>query len=356
MEDSDLAVSYPDYLDWQAQQSVFEEMAARMPTGGVITGANDPERVIGRLVTPNFFSTLGVQLMLGRSFTEAENSPGAAPVIVISYGVWQRQFGGVTDVIGKPITYNGEPWTVVGVLPASFDFYGRTNVNNDVFTPLGLLNNQDFMRDRNSHTVRITARLKPDVTLEHARAELNAIAARLANQYPASNTGFGVTARQFLDDYLGDFSYTLRVIFAAVGFMLLIACANVANLMLARATSRGREIALRFALGASRWRITQQLMIESLILAVIGGVFGVLIATWGISLLSKINTGELSRLDEVNIDGRVLAFTFLITLVVGSLAGFLPALQNSRFGLNEVLKKGDRASSASSSGKLRRGW
>jgi putative ABC transport system permease protein len=354
IEDSDLAVSYPDYLDWQAQQSVFEEMAARMPTGGVITGANDPERVIGRLVTPNFFSTLGVQPMLGRSFTEAENSPGSAPVIVISYGVWQRQFGGVTDVIGKPITYNGEPWTVVGVLPASFDFYGRTNVNNDVFTPLGLLNNQDFMRDRNSHTVRITARLKPDVTLEHARAELKAIAARLANQYPASNTGFGVTARPFLDDYIGDFSYTLRVIFAAVGFMLLIACANVANLMLARATSRGREIALRFALGASRWRITQQLMIESLILAVIGGVFGVLIATWGISLLSKINTGELSRLDEVNIDGRVLAFTFLITLVVGSLAGFLPALQNSRFGLNEVLKKGDRASSASSSGKLRR--
>src|SRR4030095_1938134 len=238
--------------------------------------------------------------------------------------------------------------------PASFDFYGRTNVNNDVFTPLGLLNNQDFMRDRNSHTVRITARLKPDVTLEHARAELKAIAARLANQYPASNTGFGVTARPFLDDYIGDFSYTLRVIFAAVGFMLLIACANVSNLMLARATSRGREIALRFALGASRWRITQQLMIESLILAVIGGVFGVLIATWGISLLSTIHTGELSRLDEVNIDGRVLAFTFLITLVVGSLAGFLPALQNSRFGLNEVLKKGDRASSASSSGKLRR--
>ena len=354
LEDSDLALSYADYLDWQAQQSVFEQMAARMPTGGVITGANEPERVIGRLVTPNFFSTLGVAPLLGRSFTEDENRPGASPVMVISYGVWQRQFGGAADVIGKPVTYNGERWTVVGVLPASFDFYGRININNDVFTPIGLLADQGFMRDRSSHTVRVTARLKPNISLERARSEMNALAARLATQYADSNTGIGVTARAFLDDYVGDFRQTLRVIFAAVLFMLLIACANVANLMLARATSRSREVALRLALGASRWRITQQLLIESLILAVLGGAFGVLIATWGISLLSKINTGELSRLDEVNIDARVLAFTFLVTLIVGSLAGLLPAFQNSRFGLNEVLKKGNRGSSGSSGGRLRR--
>jgi putative ABC transport system permease protein len=352
LEDSDLAVSYPDYLDWRSQTSAFEDMAARLPTGGVITGANEPERVIGRLVTPSFFPTLGVQPMLGRSFTEAENTPGAA-VMVISHGLWQRQFGGSRDAIGKPITYNGEAWTVIGVLPPTFDFYGRTNINNDFFAPLGRLGNEDFMRDRNSHALRVTARLKADVSIEHARSELNAIAARLANQYPSSNTGIGVTARSFLDDYVGDFRYALRVIFAAVGFMLLIACANVANLMLARATSRSREIALRLALGASRWRITQQLMIESLILAVVGGVVGVLLATWGINLLSKIDTGELSRLDEVSIDGRVFAFTFLVTLVVGSLAGLLPTLQNSRFGLNEVFKTRDRSSS-SSGGKLRR--
>ncbi|HSE34210.1 MAG TPA: ABC transporter permease [Pyrinomonadaceae bacterium] len=353
LEEPDLAVSYPDFLDWRSQNSVFEDMAARLPTGGVIQGANEPERVIGRLVTPSFFSTLGVQPLFGRSFTEAENTPGAAPVMVISHGLWQRQFGGSRDVIGKPITYNGAVWTVIGVLQPSFDFYGRTNINNDIFTPLGLLGNQDFMRDRNSHAVRVTARLKPDVSIERARSELNAIAGRLANQYPSSNTGIGVTTRSFLDDYVGDFRYALRVIFAAVGFMLLIACANVANLMLARATSRSREIALRLALGASRWRITQQLMIESLILAVVGGVFGVLLATWGISLLSKIDTGELSRLDEVSIDGRVFLFTFLVTLIVGSLAGLLPTLQNSRFGLNEVFKTGDR-SSASSGGRLRR--
>ena len=353
-EDPDIAISYPDYLDWRAQQSVFEDMAARMPTGGIISGAGDPERVIGRLVTPNFFSTLGVPPMLGRSFTEDENMPGAPAVMVISYGLWQRQFGGAAGAIGKAITYNGEPWTVIGVLPASFDFYGRVNVNNDVFTPLGRLRDQDFMLDRNLHTVRVTARLKPNVSLERAHAELSAITARLASEFPSSNAGLGVTVRSFLDDYIGDFRQTLRIIFAAVAFMLLIACANVANLMLARATSRSREIALRLALGASRWRVTQQLIIESLILAVVGGALGVLLATWGVSLLSKINTGELSRLDEVSIDARVVVFTFLVSLVVGSLAGLLPALQNSRVGLNEALKKGDRASSASSGGKLRR--
>ncbi|HVQ39672.1 MAG TPA: ABC transporter permease, partial [Pyrinomonadaceae bacterium] len=158
---ADISVAYPDYLDWRAQNTVFQEMSARMPTGGVISGAHEPERVIGRLVTPNFFSTLGIQPMLGRAFTEAETVPGSPPLIVISYGVWQRQFAGDPDAIGKSITYNGEPWTVVGVMPASFDFYGRTNINNDVFTPLGRISNLDYMRDRTSHTVRVTARLKP---------------------------------------------------------------------------------------------------------------------------------------------------------------------------------------------------
>ncbi len=352
--DPDISVAYPNYLDWRAQQSAFEEMSARMPTGGIITGANEPERVIGRRVTPSFFSTLGVQPMLGRAFTEDENNPGAPAVMVISHGLWQRQFGGAHDSIGKPITYNGEPWTVIGVMPPWFDFYGRTNINNDFFTPLGRLNKQEFMQDRNSHTVRVTARLKPGVTIEQARAELSALSARLAMQYPESNTGVGATTRSFLDDYVGDSRQSLRIIFTAVAFMLLIACANVANLMLARATTRRREIALRLALGASRWRIVRQLITESLILALVGGAFGVLLATWGVNLLSKLDTGELSRMDEVSIDGRVLAFTFLITLFVGILSGLFPALQNSRFSLNEALKEGDRISSAGAGGRLRR--
>ncbi len=169
--DPDISVAYPDYLDWLAQQSVFEEMSAHMPTGGIISGANEPERVLGRWVTPSFFSTLGVQPMLGRAFTEAENNPGAPPVMVISHGLWQRQFGGAHDAIGKPIAYNGEPWTVIGVMPPWFDFYGRTNLNNDLFTPLGRRSNQAYMQDRNSHTVQVTARLKPGVPIEQARAE-----------------------------------------------------------------------------------------------------------------------------------------------------------------------------------------
>ena len=351
---TDIAVAYPDYLDWRAQQAVFEEMSARMPTGGIISGANEPERVIGRLVTPSFFSTLGVQPMLGRAFTEAENSPGTPPVMVISHGLWQRQFGGASDAVGKSITYNGEPWIVIGVMPPWFDFYGRTNINNDFFTPLGRLSSQEFMQDRNSHTVRVTARLKSGVTIEQAQSELSAIAARLATQYPASNTGVGAMARSLLDDYVGDLRQSLRLIFTAVAVMLLIACANVANLMLARATTRRREIALRLALGATRRRIVRQLITESLILAVVGGALGVLLAIWGVKLLSKLNTGDLSRLDEVSIDARVLGFSLLITLLVGIVSGLFPALQNSRLGLNEALKDGDRISSAGSGGRLRR--
>jgi putative ABC transport system permease protein len=354
LESRDISVAYPDYLDWRQQNSMFEEMSARMPTGGVITGGNEPERVIGRLVTPSFFSTLGVQPMLGRGFTEAENKPGTPPVMVISHGLWQRQLGGASDVVGKSVTYNGEPWTVIGVMPAWFDFYGRTNINNDIFVPLGYLNNLEFMQDRSSHTVRVTARMKPGVSIEQARAELSALSARMATQYPASNTGVGANTRSFMDDYVGDSRQSLRVIFTAVAFMLLIACANVANLMLAQATTRRREIALRLALGASRWRITRQLITESLVLAAVGGAFGVLLATWGVNLLSKLNTGEWSRMEEVSIDGRVLGFTFLTILLVGILSGLFPSLQTSRFGLNEALKKGNRTSSAGSGGKLRR--
>jgi putative ABC transport system permease protein len=354
LKNPDISVSYPDYLAWRAQQSVFEEMSARMPTGGVIAGTHEPERVIGRLVTPSFFSTLGVQPMLGRAFTDAEDNPGAQPVMVISYGLWQRQFGAGADAIGKSVNYNGEPWTVVGVMPSWFDFYGRTNINNDVLVPLGRLNNLEFMQDRKSHTVRVTARLKPGVSIELARSELNTISARLATEYPSSNTGVGARTQSFLDDYVGDSRPALRLIFVAVAFMLLIACANVASLMLARATSRRREIALRLALGASRWRIVRQLITESLLLSFLGSAVGVLLAAWGINLFSKLSTGEMSRMDEVSIDGRVLGFTILITFIVGVLSGLFPALQSSRFGLNESLKEGDRFSSAGAGGKLRR--
>ncbi|MGH9871754.1 MAG: ABC transporter permease [Pyrinomonadaceae bacterium] len=351
-QSADLSVSYPDYLDWRAQQTVFQEMSARMPTGGVITGQGEPDRVIGRLVTASFFSTLGVQPFIGRAFTDQEDKPGNK-VMVLGHELWQRRFGGDRDVIGKSITYNGQSWTVVGIMPAGFDFYGRNNINNDIFVPLGMLADQDFMRDRQAHTVLITARLKPGIGLEEARSQLNALAARLALQYPASNTGIGVTTRSFLDDYVGDSRRALLVIFAAVALMLLIASANVANLMLARATTRRKEIAVRLALGASKWRIARQLMTESLILAVAGGVLGVLLANWGINLILKLNTGEWSRLDDATIDLRVLGFTLVITLMVGGLFGLAPVLQSSKYRLHEALKEGTRASASVAAGRLR---
>ena len=351
LQSADISVSYPDYLDWRARQTVFEEMSARMPAGGVITG-DDPERVIGRLVTASFFSTLNVQPFLGRGFTEAEDRPGGPRAMVLSHGLWQRRFGG-SDPIGRSISYNGEPWTVVGVMPAGFDFYGRTNINNDFLIPLGSIADQDFMKDRNSHTVRVIARLREGVAIEKAHSELSALAASLEKQYPASNTGIGVRVRTFLDDYIGDSRTILLVIFGSVVFMLLIACANVANLTLARATSRRKEIALRLALGASRWRIARQLGTESLILALVGGAIGVVLATWGVGLLVKLSPDALERLDDVSVDARVLAFTFLITLAVGLLFGIFPAFQSSGVDLNKALKESGPSLSTRAGGRLR---
>jgi putative ABC transport system permease protein len=352
-EQRDISVSFPDYLEWRGEQNVFEDLAARMPAGGVITGSGDPERVIGRLVTASFFSTLGVPPHLGRSFSAAEDQPGGARVMVISHELWQRRFGGDPAVINKAINYNGEPWTIIGVLPARFDFYGRDNISNDIFMPLGHLASDDFMHDRKSHTVRVIGRLKAGVSLEQARATITALAQRQAAQHPDSNTDTGANLRSLLDDYVGDSRRALLVVFAAVGFMLLIACANVANLMLARATTRRREIALRLALGASRWRVARQLLTECLLLSVGGGALGILLATWGVNLLIRLEPDSLSRLDDVSVDWQALGFTFLVTVIVAVLFGLAPALQSARARLSEALKEGGRSSASGLAGKLR---
>jgi putative ABC transport system permease protein len=352
IERPDMSVSFPDYLEWRSQQTIFEDMSARLPAGGIITGGGEPERVIGRLVTASFFSTLGVQPALGRAFTEAEDQPGTR-AIVIGYDLWQRRFAGNPAIINKSIIYNNEPWTVVGVMPARFDFYGRTNVNNDFFMPLGQFSAEDYMHQRRSHTVRVLGRLKAGVTLEQARAVMSALAARQAAEHPDSNTGTGATVVSLLDEYVGDSRRALLVVFAAVAFMLLIACANVANLMLVRATTRRREIALRLALGASRWRVARHLLTESVLLAVAGGALGVLLATWGVNLLIKLEPDGLNRLEDVSVDFQALGFTFLITLIVAVLFGLAPALQGTRTRLSEALKEGGRSATAGVSSRLR---
>ncbi|HVG37950.1 MAG TPA: ABC transporter permease, partial [Pyrinomonadaceae bacterium] len=335
-----MSVAYPNYLDWREGQTVFESLAAMMPAGGVLTGGGEAERITGRWVTATFFPTLGLPPQLGRFFAAEEEQPGAGRVIVISHALWQRRFGGDRSVIGRAVQFNGESWTIVGVAPANFDFYGVNNRNNDFFIPLGRLADQEYMLDRGAHPLSVIARMKPGVDVERANAEMRTVAERLSTLFTASNGGNGVTVRLFLEEYVGDMRPALMILTAAVALVLLIACANVANLLLARAASRRKEIAVRLALGAGRWRVVRQLLTESLMLAVAGGALGLLLGAWGISLLVKLNLDVLPRTENISLDGRVLGFTMLVTLLTGVVFGLAPALATSKTDLNDALKEG----------------
>ena len=348
-------VAYPNYLDWRAQQTVFEDLAAFMPAGGILTGDGEPERVTGRWVTASFFPTLGIQPHIGRFFDEAEDQVGAERVIVISYGLWQRRFGGDPQVVGRSVRYNSESWTVVGVMPAGFDFYGTANPNNDFCMPLGRLNDQAYMHNRHAHTVTVAGRLRAGAGIEQAEAEMRTIAAQLAQAHPESNNGYDVRVRSFLDDYVGEVRPALLIIMAAVAFVLLIACLNVANLLLAHAASRQKEIVVRLALGAGRWRIIRQLLTESVVLAVMGGALGLLLAAWGIALLLKLYPDSLPRLEEVTIDPRVLGFTLFVTLITAIIFGLAPALQMTKIDLNSALKQGSRSATGGAGSRRLRG-
>ncbi|HKP12994.1 MAG TPA: ABC transporter permease, partial [Blastocatellia bacterium] len=350
-----MAVAYPNYLDWRARQGVFEEVAAWMPAGGIFTGDGEPERIVGRWVTASFFPTLSVQPHAGRFFDDAEDQPGAERVMVISYGLWQRRYGGDPGVIGRGVRYNGESWTVVGVTPAGFDFYGAANANNDFFMPMGRLSDQSYMRDRSTHPAFVTGRLRAGMSVEQANAEMQTVAAQLADAHPESNTGNGVRVRSLLDDYVGEVRPALLVVMAAVAFVLLIACVNVANLMLARAASRHKEVAVRLALGGSRWRVVRQLLTESVLLACIGGGLGLLLAGWGVEALLRSYSDSLPRIEEVTIDPRVLGFTMFVTLVTGIVFGLAPALQTTKVDLHDALKEGGRTASGGAGGRRLRG-
>jgi putative ABC transport system permease protein len=347
------AVPYENFRDWQLAQHSFERMAARLPAGGIITGAGEPERVFGRYVSAGFFSILRVSPQIGRFFSEAEDKPVAEHVIIISDSLWHRRFAGDRDIVGQAIGYNGESYTVIGVLQSDFDFYGQSNENNDVFMPLGQLEQQD-VRGR-GYPVRITARLKANATEEQARAEIKTLAQQSAFKYPQANSGNAVDLRSLLSDYVGESARGLTVISVAVAVLLIIACANVANLTLARAINRQKEIALRLALGASRFRIIRLLLIESILVAAMGGMLGVGLASWAITLFKTAAPDSLPRLSEIHLNGTVLIATIIATLLSGIVFGLVPAWQTTRFDLHQSLTAGsDRASGSPASQRVRR--
>jgi putative ABC transport system permease protein len=342
---SDVGVSYPDYLDWRSEQRVFVDLAARFPAGGIIIGIGEPERVFGRYVTASFFSTLRIQPQIGRFFNEDEDKAGAAHVLVISDALWRRCFNADPAVIGRAINFNGASWTVIGVLPANFDFYGRSNGNNDMFLPIiGTFGKESFVNDRASHPCAVIARLRAGVSDREATTAMNAIAARLAAQYPATNTSMTVEVHSLLRDFVGEESKALLVTSAGAILVLLIACANVANLTLARASTREREIAVRLAVGGSRWQIVRLLLSESLLIALMGGALGVLLAFLAVAAFKVIGAHVIARIDEIGVDVPVLIFSTGTIFLATVLFGLLPAWKAAHVNVEPALKSGARSS------------
>src|ERR1700678_2845448 len=329
-------VVYLNFLDWQRDTQTFSSMAIYRNQNYNVTGTAEAERLSGYMISADFFSTLGVQPILGRTFRSDDDRVGAAPVVVLGGGLWKRKFGSSPDVIGKALTLNGTSYVVVGVVPSGFTFYGH---DRDVYTAIGQWNDPSFRDRRISVSAHVVGRLKPGVTLPRAQADMDVIARNLAASYPVADQHVGVTLVSMKEDMVGNVQPFLLVLLAAVGFLLLIACANVANLLLARSMGRSREFAIRAALGANQTRVIRQLLTESVLLAGLGGALGLLLAFWGTKAVLATLPGALPRASEVSLDSRVLIFTIVLSLFAGIVFGLAPALKTSRVNLQDVLKK-----------------
>ncbi|MBS1791410.1 MAG: ABC transporter permease [Acidobacteria bacterium] len=334
------ATSPPDFLDYRAQNHTFEEFAATRSGSFNLTGGVEPERILGADVTANFFQTLGIKLVQGRTFSPEEEQEGKERVAIISEALWQRRFGGDANVIGKTLSLDGQHHTIVGIAPN----LGRIPDETDVWRPLTF--DRPNMKIRRFHFLRAFGRLKSGVTMQQAQADVDAIAVGLEKQYPESNTSWRLRMVALRDELLGNVRTPLYVLLGAVAFVLLIACANVANLLLARAAGRQKEIAIRCALGAGRWRLTRQLLTESILLSIVGGAIGFLLALWGTEALVKLAADSVPRAGEIGMDKSVLGFTMLLSVLTGVIFGLVPAWQASRQDINESLKDGSKGTAA----------
>ncbi|HVF27964.1 MAG TPA: ABC transporter permease, partial [Pyrinomonadaceae bacterium] len=344
--------SVPNFADWRSQNGSFSEMAAFSGTAPVLTDAGEPERLPGTAVTANFFAAVGVGPALGRGFVDEENTPGKNRVVILSHGLWQRRFNADPKTIGGKITLNGNSYEVVGVMPPGFKNPQPDEARpTELWLPLAL---NPAEAGRRSDFLKVVARLKPGVSITQARGEMETITKRLAEQYPQTNYGWGVTILPLHERVVGDLRPALWTLTGAVGFLLLIACGNVANLLLARAASRKQEIAVRTALGAGRGRLVRQFLTESVLLSLGGGVTGLVVGWWGIELLVALSPGNIPRLGEVALSGQVFAFTFTLAVLTGIIFGLVPALHATNPNLNESLKEGGRGSTDGvRSGRLR---
>jgi putative ABC transport system permease protein len=333
-----------DFLDYRNQNKTFEQFAASftVPLPVTLTGAGEPERLQASAVTGNFFQAFGVSPALGRGFTLDNEKAGQDQVAVLSYALWQKRFGGDPAIVNKTIVLEGKASQVLGVMGQDVVFPQAV----DLWVPLNF-DDGPAMKQRKAHFLRPIGRLKQGVSLAQAQADTDLIAGQLERQFPESNTGWNLRLIPLREQLIGSTRTTLFILFGAVGFVLLIACANVANLLLVRAAARQKEIALRTALGASRWRIVRQMITESLLLAICGGVLGALLATWGVQLLVKLSEGSVPPTAKVKIDATVLGFTLLISVLTGLLFGLAPALRTAKVNLIDCLKDGVRGGSES---------
>ena len=338
--------SWPNYMDWRNQSSSFAVMAGFTDAAFNLTGADEPERLQGAQATANFFDVMGVRPLLGRLYTEANETPGNDGVVLLSYGLWQRRFGGSADVLGKTMTLNGRAFEIIGVMPATLQVPAQAQLWKPLAPDEGTRN------ARGAFWLPVIGRLKPGTPVEQAQTEMTGIATRLEQTYP-SNQGFGINVVPLHRQLVGDIQRSLVVLLAAVGFVLLIACANLGNLMLGRTAARRKELAIRTALGAGRGRLVRQIVTEALVLAAIGSALGLMFAWWATGLFIRIGGDSIPRPDAIAIDARVMAFTLGIAIVAALVAGIVPALQASRPAVVDSLREGGREGGQGASRRTR---